>query len=124
MDLDLAALEALEEQRKAINAESVKAGDLPVWRERLITCDNRLASFVPSLIARVRELEAERDAYREALTPSGDTKAAYIGEFHMGLTLRHRGQEDYRSVPIEWTTIKEVMGAILARAALNGGSNG
>lgn len=67
--------------------------------------------------ALLSETTRERDALREALTPSGDTKAAYIGEFHMGITLRHRGQEDYRRVLIEWTTIKEIMAAISARAA-------
>ena len=64
-------------------------------------------------------LTAERDALREALTPSGATKAAYIGEFHMGVTLRHRGQEDYRRIPIEWATIKEIMATIRERAALS-----
>jgi len=61
-------------------------------------------------------MEMERDALREALTPSAAAKAAYEGEFHMGVTLRVRGQEDYRRVPIPWTTIKDIMSAILGRA--------
>ena len=56
---------------------------------------------------------AERTAaarMREALEPSGDTKAAYLGEFsfHDGLKKR----------VVPWTTIKEIMAAIRARAAL------
>lgn len=73
---------------------------------------------------RILELEARLASLLEALTPSGDTKAAYIGEFHMGIMLRHRGQEDYRRVPIEWTTIKQIMAAICARAAADVGREG
>lgn len=67
-----------------------------------------------ALIERVKRLEY-------ALTPSADTKAAYMGEFRMGVRLHApNGDEDYRSVQIPWTTIKEIMKAISARAALEG----
>lgn len=63
----------------------------------------------PALLAEVVRL-------REALTPSADTKAAYIGEFSWTETSDdHRGHVT-RTVP--WTTIKEIMAAIAARAAL------
>jgi hypothetical protein len=53
---------------------------------------------------RIEELEA-------ALTPSGTTKAAYIGEFKFKISPR-------REVMVPWTTIKEIMAAIMANAAL------
>jgi len=75
------------------------------------------------------------DALTEALTPSGETKAAYIGEFTIAVE-RHvdedgevddeaEGHADpYEHITVPWTTIKEIMAAIRARAALKGGSNG
>jgi hypothetical protein len=71
--------------------------------------------------ARIKRLEAEVASLRGALTPSGDTKAAYIGEFQMGITLRARGEEEYRRVQIPWDTIKEIMAAIRERATLTKG---
>lgn len=56
----------------------------------------------------------------EALTPSADTKAAYIGEFAFTVTLRAGNHEDYRRIEVPWTTIKEIMAAIYDRAALSG----
>ncbi len=48
------------------------------------------------------------EAYREALTPSGETKATYMGEFHI--------IQGNRRIPVPWTTIKEIMHAIKRRA--------
>jgi hypothetical protein len=66
-----------------------------------------------------RQILNERDAalaqvkaLREALTPSAATKAAFIGEF------KFAGGEDGYDVTVPWTTVKEIMAAILARAAL------
>jgi hypothetical protein len=69
--------------------------------------------------------QAERIAkLEEALTPSGDTKAAYMGEFSFPPTMRDDdGDEFDAKIPVPWTTIKEIMAAIKARAAL-GGDNG
>mgnify|MGYP000865881722 FL=1 len=54
---------------------------------------------------------------REALTPSTETKAAYIGEFHFTVESYAGGGEKYnRYVTVPWTTVKEIMAAILARA--------
>lgn len=66
----------------------------------------------------VQKLTAENERLKEALTPSGHTKAAYAGEFHMGITLYAGGEEEYRRVMIPWTTIKEIMAMIRARSAL------
>ena len=54
----------------------------------------------------------------EALTPSGDTKAAYMGEFAFNLRrVDEAGDEYSEKVYVPWDTIKEIMKAISARAA-------
>ncbi|GLQ26095.1 hypothetical protein [Sulfitobacter pacificus] len=55
-----------------------------------------------------------------ALTPTGNTKAAYIGEFEFSVTtIDENGDEQSQMVSVPWTTIKEIMGAISARAGLH-----
>ncbi len=62
--------------------------------------------------ARIEALEA-------ALRPSAETKAAYIGEFsHRVTSISDDGEEQYFDATVPWTTIKEIMAAIRARAAL------
>lgn len=48
----------------------------------------------------------------EALTPSAETKAAYMGEFEFTIP---DGPEN-RTVTVPWTTIKDIMAAIRTRA--------
>ena len=62
--------------------------------------------------ARIATLEA-------ALSPNSETKAAYSGEFAFA-TNRYdsKGNEYTEMVVVPWTTIKEIMAAILNRAAL------
>jgi len=69
---------------------------------------------------RIEELEAENARLRDALTPSGDTKAEYTGEFHISVydAEDEDGNEIWRKVPVDWTTIKAIMAAIRNRAAL------
>jgi hypothetical protein len=63
-----------------------------------------------SLKARIRELEA-------ALTPSAETKAAYMGEFTLDFPeMGEDGEERMRRINVPWTTIKTIMAAIHARA--------
>ena len=74
------------------------------------------------------ETEAERDALkdeverlREALTPSGATKFAYMNEFKFNVVREgpdHSEIVERHAVP--WTTIKDIMAAIAKRAALRG----
>ncbi|MBL4766519.1 MAG: hypothetical protein JKY94_02190 [Rhodobacteraceae bacterium] len=65
----------------------------------------------------VKALTAERDALREALTASGSTKADYMGEFRIDFPLFDENGEEYiQPVNVPWTTIKEIMAAILNRA--------
>lgn len=55
---------------------------------------------------------------REALTPSPETKAAYMGEFSVPLPESDgNGGEHIRRINVPWVTIKEIMAAIRARAA-------
>jgi len=55
-------------------------------------------------------LRDERDRLLEALTPSAETKAAYMGEFVFWIV--------DRTVNVPWITIKEIMRAIRDRAEL------
>ena len=62
---------------------------------------------------------AERDRLAEALTPSAETKAAYIGEFSFPIEVSDEdGDPVTISVTVPWTTTKEIMAAIRCRAAL------
>lgn len=70
--------------------------------------------------ARIAELTAERDALLDALTPSDDTKAAYMGDFSIDLTrVDECGDEYFERVFVPWSTIKEIMAAVKQRATLN-----
>ena len=67
---------------------------------------------------------AEIARLREALEPSAGTKAAYCGEFSFTIEDRDEdGEECFRHVSVPWTTVKEIMAAIRARAALAGGDD-
>ena len=67
---------------------------------------------------RAKAAEAKLAKAVEALTPSGDTKAEYAGEFHISVydAEDEDGNEIWRKVPVDWTTIKAIMAAIKARA--------
>ncbi len=68
---------------------------------------------------------AELERLREALTPSADTKEAYIGEFRFNFPIRdHNGDDRVYTPNVPWTTIKEIMAAIRARAALKEKTDG
>ncbi len=65
-------------------------------------------------------LRAENERLREALTPSGDTKAAYHGEFQFNIEYSDdEGGSYWQPHLVPWTTVKEIMAAIHARATLN-----
>lgn len=71
------------------------------------TLDSHAEQFREAVLARTREI-AE---LREALTPSGATKADYIGEFKFTAY-----DADEAEVSVPWPTIKQIMARILARA--------
>jgi hypothetical protein len=57
------------------------------------------------------------DQLLEALTPSGETKAEYMGEFSMSFPeFDDDGEEVTRTINVPWVTIKEIMAAVRARA--------
>lgn len=80
-----------------------------------------MQAFARHRLASVAAMEEEIKRLREALTPSGSTKAAYHGEFSFNL---HRiddcGDEYVEKVYVPWDTVKQIMKAILARTALEG----
>jgi DNA repair exonuclease SbcCD ATPase subunit len=63
------------------------------------------------------QLEQQIEHFREALTPSSETKVAYMGEFSVPWPeVDPDGHEYIRRINVPWVTIKEIMKAILARA--------
>lgn len=69
----------------------------------------------------ISEKDAEIARMREALTPSGATKAAYHGDFSFSIDLWDDDAECEVShkVYVPWDTVKQIMKAISERAALN-----
>lgn len=56
----------------------------------------------------------ELEAYKAALEPSDKTKARYMGEFSFNITHYDEDGEEYRVKQyVPWTTIKEIMKAIV-----------
>lgn len=76
-----------------------------------------LSAQLAAVTVRAEAAEAEGVRLREALTPSAETKAAYMGEFRFQF-----GEEFTPNVP--WTTIKEIMAAIRAQADLKESDHG
>jgi len=120
-----------EELCRLSQASSVIAGLTP-YKEELekIADDLRepddpfaVWESIVALNSRISSLEEENKRLSEALTPSGDTKAAYAGELFERVEIVNpmfEGNEDdepetiMQSVPVSWTTIKEIMAAIRA----------
>lgn len=78
--------------------------------------DKRLVECAESVDANPSALSAAQarcERLEEALTPSGATKAAYIGEHKCDHRL-----EGHDPHLISWTVVKEIMAMIRARAAL------
>lgn len=91
--------------------DSFSALDWPDWEDRRIPKPLYLAEENPETVA------DRMDALREALTPSCDTKAAYMGEFYFSLPdFDERGNEIEYRINVPWTTIKDIMAAIRTRA--------
>ncbi|GAQ23982.1 hypothetical protein DEIGR_400115 [Deinococcus grandis] len=62
--------------------------------------------------------QAQLAAQTEALTPSGDTKGAYMGEFQFEMRgVDEEGEETDIRIDTPWDTIKQIMAAIRSRAA-------
>lgn len=80
---------------------------------------HHLAEGIEELKTRSSKNWQGREMLREALTPSLETKQAYMGEFSIPFPmLDEDGGEVIAKVNVPWTTIKEIMAAVRARAAL------
>ena len=66
---------------------------------------------VSHLMGLLSAAEAQRDRLMAALTPDGDTKAAYMGEVR---------DADYKNRPVSWTAIKVVMALIRKEGGIDG----
>lgn len=92
------------------------ADEWPYWK-----WTDKQNDALKSLIASARRDAEEIERLREALTPSGATKAAYHGEFKFTQYGRDDDGDDYSyETYVPWTTVKEIMAAIRARAAHTG----
>lgn len=81
-----------------------------------------LESLVEMRKERILALEAELKRYRLALMPSGETKAAYIGEISWGREVND-GEEIYSErIVLPWTAMKEAMSLIRGYVAGLGGT--
>lgn len=118
--------------------EELRPGKTSIWPDgivldRVADCEGGYnpiedAAFITTLVNAYRAGElvhattlAAKDAeiarLKEALTPSGNTKAAYHGDFKFQIALRDEDGEEYsHDVFVPWTTVKEIMKAIKARA--------
>ena len=92
---------------------------------------NRVSAFYRAALASntaIDPVTVERDKLFEALTPSGDTKATYLGEFKFNVEIEnvdfeededesdHNPRTLMMPVYVPWTTIKDIMKAIRMRA--------
>ena len=80
----------------------------------------KMWSVDPLCVAAAKRIEgdaAEIERLWAALTPNAQTKAAYIGKFTMTLKeVDDYGDDRSLRVTIPWTSIKEIMRAILKYA--------
>ncbi len=71
----------------------------------------------------IAHLQKKVSAFEEAVTPSGDTKYAYHGEFKFDqIAVDEDGEERSYPVYVPWTTVKEIMAAISVRAKTSTGA--
>jgi hypothetical protein len=74
-----------------------------------------------TLTTALEEARARCIALHEALTPSAETKAAYIGEvkFSVSTGFDEDGCEIWQDITVPWTTTKDIMAMILGHAAMS-----
>jgi hypothetical protein len=89
---------AKEDFNKAIADLEASRARVKEFEKKLAACENPIRRYA---------------ALEEALTPSPETKSAYIGEFSFGITERDEdGDEHIRQVVVPWTTTKDIMAKI------------
>jgi hypothetical protein len=83
-------------------------GAIVAWNTRAQSAADRAA---------IKTARGEVERLREALTPSGETKAAYIGEIKYSyVDYDEFGDERTVTRTLDWTTTKDVMAIIVAHA--------
>ena len=111
--------------QKGIEKAAAKIYDKGITAATLGNCQVIAGLAIAAYLDEVeREAPASDPApagWREALTPSAETKAAYTGEFTFPFEIVGEDEDGFPephaiSIPVPWTTIKEIMAAILARA--------
>lgn len=114
------AEEAEEALRCLYNIHARGVFSLPDEHYAAITNAAEVLSASPPADASTMGSTSEQ-RFIEALTPSSETKAAYIGEFSFRAHESNDvGEEFTRSFTVPWTTIKEIMKAIRKRAGIDG----
>ena len=118
---------ALTEQLEAARADAKEAEayaeelekERDRWKEAHAYATKSWSDQCYHEMNKTQAAEAKLAKAVEALTPSGDTKAEYMGEFCFSQTMiGEDGDEVTVKTYVPWTTIKEIMAAILARATL------
>ncbi len=78
-----------------------------------------IAETIEAQADTILALEADKAALVEAVEPSAETKAAYIGEFSFCIEQEDETGAHYEQrVDVPWYTVKQIMAAIKARATL------
>lgn len=84
--------------------------------EQIVFLENKLIReerLVEDLMKKISSLEREVAAYKTALTPSSETKAAYIGEVEFKQDYTDEdGEEQTEVILVPWTSMKEFMAII------------
>lgn len=111
----LAAVEALRKERDSLKAFIENDADWEFSAKRRLQLFREMRAERDRLAVELAAAQQREAALVDALTPSGDTKAAYMGEIKDPDTKRM----------VSWTAIKMVMAMVSARAALsNNGRTG
>lgn len=110
--------------RDCPNCDCSMAYEATLWDQRA----NRFEDAALASKTAIDPVTVERDKLFEALTPSGDTKAAYLGEFKFNVEIEnvdfeededesdHNPRTLMMPVYVPWTTIKDIMKTIRIRA--------
>lgn len=122
-----AALTALSEQNASLAAQ---VAELTRERDEALSAARQQDKLREATLATLRGVSAALEAAEAklarldgALTPSVETKTAYMGEFSIPFPIVDENGDEVMLRPnVPWTTIKEIMAAIRARAALTEGT--
>lgn len=107
--------EACERADIAANTQHAEKAELFAARNRIELLEVRDEAGIAECteLRKQHAADVEKiDAMKAALTPSGETKAAYVGEVEFNI-----GSEHERMITVPWTATKELMAMIRKRAA-------